>query len=374
MVENKIKKVFFIIGKLEGGGAERVVLTLLRHLDRKRFTPFLVLFEKEGAFLGKVPTDVIILDCERRRAGGGIRWFSNLVDFFRVERPDVALSFMWFSNAVTILSRFLARIPCKVVVTEHSTLLGSREGFFTEIVRKMSILTLYRAADRILSISAAMKRQFVEIFWFPERKIATINNPVEITEILRQAEEKINDWDFQEDLPIVVGMGRLSPEKGFDNLIRAAGIVKIPFLLLLLGEGREERVFRELATHLGINNRVAFTGFLANPFPYLRRSSVFVLSSRYEGFPTALVEAMAIGLPCIATRCPTGPEDIITDDVDGLLAPVENPEGIAQRIELLLAEPSIRARLGKAASERVREFDAPEITRRYEDLLDETTA
>ena len=101
---------------------------------------------------------------------------------------------------------------------------------------------------------------------------------------------------------------------------------------------------------------------------------MFVLSSRYEGFPTALVEAMAIGLPCIATRCPTGPEDIITDDVDGLLAPVENPEGIAQRIELLLAEPSIRARLGKAASERVREFDAPEITRRYEDLLDETTA
>jgi glycosyltransferase involved in cell wall biosynthesis len=372
--EYRKKKVFFIIGKLEGGGAERVVIRLLRYLDRERFTPLLVMFEKEGVLLEDVPADVKILDCGRRRGGGSILWFGNLVGFFRREKPDVALSFMWFTNAVTLFSRFLSRVPIRVVVSERFSVLGSREAFVAEVSRRISIWLLYGFAERIICNSEAMKRQFVDNFHFPESRVAAIYNPVDIAEILRRAGERETDWDLPEDLPVVVGMGRLSPQKGYDLLIRAAEKVRVPFLLLLLGEGKEEGRLRGLAERLGIGGRVVFAGFRRNPYPYLRGASVFVLPSRYEGFPNALVEAMALGLPCVATRCPTGPEEIVTHGEDGLLVPVEDPEGIAQGIDLLLKDASLCKRLGTAAAERVMEFDVTRIVRKFEDLLEEVAS
>jgi glycosyltransferase involved in cell wall biosynthesis len=372
--EFRKRKVFFIIGKLGVGGAERVVVRLLTHLDRTRFSPALVLFEKEGAFLGDVPSDVKIMDCGRRKAGGRIRWIGNFAKYFRQERPDVALSFMWFPNAVTLLARFLSRIHCSVLVSERTTILGSHEGFITEFFRRQSISRLYVAADGIVCNSEAMRRQFERIFGHLGGRVVAISNPVDIADILRRAREGESGEDMPDDLPWVVGMGRLSPEKGFDLLVRAAGMARTPFRLLILGEGKEERTLRDLTGRLGISGRVQFVGFRRNPYPLLGKASIFVLPSRYEGFPNALVEAMALGVPCVATRCPTGPEEILTEGVNGLLVPMENATALAEAIDRLLNDSSLRQRLGYAAVERVKDFDVNRITRRFEALLMEVAS
>ena len=372
--ELKKRKVFFIIGKLGIGGAERVVVRLLTHLDRARFSPVLVLFEKEGAFLEDVPSDVKVLDCGRRKAGGRIRWIGNLVKYFRQERPDVALSFMWFPNAVTLLSRFLSRIHCGVLVSERTTILGSREGFITEFFRRQSISYLYGAADGIVCNSEANRRQFEGIFRHLGDRVVAISNPVDIAEILRLAREGESGEEMPGDLPWVVGMGRLSPEKGFDLLVRAAGLVRTPFRLLILGEGKEEKALQDLARHLGISGRVVFAGFRRNPYPFLGKASIFVLPSRYEGFPNALVEAMVLGVPCVATRCPTGPEEILTDGVNGMLVPMEDATTLAETIDRLLNDAALRQRLGCAAVERVMDYDVNRIARRFEALFKEVAS
>ncbi len=366
-------RVLFVIGLLAGGGAERVVVRILRRLDRDRFLPALLLIEKRGIFLSDVPGDVPVMDCGRRAAGGRLAWFGNFVRFLRRERPDVLVSFLWFPNVTAILARCVSGVPCRLIVSERLTIEGSREGFATELVRRMLIRLLYRAADRIVPNSVAMGRQFVDRFGVPGRKVAVMPNPVDIETIaaLAGGGEPSPDADAA---PVIVGMGRLVRQKGFDLLVRAMAEVRSRAHLVLIGEGPEEGALRGLAARIGVSARIEFAGFRANPYPVVGAASVFVLPSRYEGFPNALVEAMSLGIPCVASRCPTGPEEIVTDEVDGLLVPVEDPKGLAAAIDRLLEDAALRARLGRAAKERAREYDAAGVVRRFETLLDEVTA
>lgn len=365
------KKLFVVIGKLGGGGAEHVVVRILRHLDRERFLPVLALFEKEGVLLEDVPADVPILDCGRRREGGTFRWLGRFASFLRKESPDVVLSVLWFSNAVTLLARLVSGVRCRIVVSERMTVVGSDEGIAAECARRMAIRLLYPGADRVVCNSVAMRHHLVDRFRIPETRVDSIPNPVEIEEIRRKSVQSGAGMHLPDHIPVVVGMGRLSREKGFDILIRAAGKSSVPFHLLLLGEGKEMESLVRLVRSLGIDDRVTFAGYRSNPYPFLGLASVFVLPSRYEGFPNSLVEAMALGLPCVAARCPTGPEEIIADGETGLLVPVEDPEAMARAIERLLGDGALREQLGKAAMESVRRYDAARIVRKFESLLEE---
>jgi glycosyltransferase involved in cell wall biosynthesis len=329
------------------------------------------LFERKGVFCDDVPGDAPILDCGSYAEGGRWGWLRNFVRHLRRERPDVLVSFLWEANLVAVLARFFAGRKGRLILSERLTVEGSRQGFLDELVRRAAIVFLYPAADRIVTNSRALARQLVDRFGIPPRKVTVIPNPVDIEEIAAQGTEEADPGVGREALPVVAGMGRLSREKGFDLLIRAAAEIRSPFRMVLMGEGPEEKSLRDLAARLGVSDRVRFTGFLRNPYASLARAEVFVLPSRYEGFPNGLVEAMALGLPCVATRCPTGPEEILTDGADGLLVPVEDPGALAAAIERLLGDPALRERLGRAARERVRAYDAPGIVRRFEALIEE---
>lgn len=362
-------EVFFFIHHLSGGGAERVVVRLVRALDRGRFRPSLVLFERRGEYLGAVPEDVPILDCARYGAGGRWRWFFTFVGFLRHRRPDVVVSFLWFPSALAVIGRFFAGTRCGLIVSERLTVEGSQEGLLTEWLRRLVIRVLYPWADRVVPNSEATAVQLCRRFSLPREKVIPLANPFDLEEIRGQAQG--GKPSASDAAPAVVAMGRLTRQKGFDLLLRALPRAQRPFQLCLLGQGPEEASLRALGGALGCADRVEFAGFLENPYPRLLRASVFVLSSRYEGFPNALVEAMALGLPCVATRCPTGPEEIITDGVDGLLVPVEDPDALAAAIDRLLADPALRARLGEAAARRARDFDLPVVVRQFEALFEE---
>lgn len=365
------KKVLFAIHYLGGGGAERVILRILHRLNREKFVPVLLVLEDKGAYRSEVPADVRVLDCARYGAGGRWIWLRNFARLLRQEKPDVVVSFLWFTNVVAILCRFFSGVPCRLVLSERSTIQGSREGFLTEVLRRLSIRFLYRAADRVIPNSEGLRAQLTGRYRLPARMVTVVQNPLDIEEILARGTDGVKGDEGPAGLPLVLGIGRLSREKGFDLLIRAAAAARTPFRLVLLGEGPSARRLHNLAESLGIADWIEFAGFQANPYAWLRRTAVFVLPSRYEGFPNSLLEAMALGVPCIATRCPTGPEEIVTDDVDGLLVPVEDPTALAAAIDRLLEDPALRERLGGAARERVRAYDAPGVVRRFEDLIEE---
>lgn len=369
-MEKRRIKVAFLLHALTGGGAERVVTRILRCLDRKRFNPLLILIEKKGPLIGDIPLDVSVLNCGRYSGGGPWKWVRNFTRYLKEERPDVLVSFLWFSNAFAVLGRYLSGEKTRLILSERSTVIGSREGILQEALRRFAIRFLYGNAERIVVNSDAMSSQFTGHFGFPPERVRTIYNPLDIETIMAQSLGETAIVAAMGNVGIIVGMGRFSREKGFDLLIRAMSRVRAPARLLLLGEGRDENKLRKLADKLGVSEKVEFLGFRKNPYPVLRGATMFVLPSRYEGFPNALVEAMTLGLPCIATRCPTGPEEIIKDGESGLLVPVDDPVAMADAIDRLLADSELQRRLAAMGLERVKEFDAPSIIRQYESLIE----
>jgi len=369
-MNNEPVKIAFFLHAMTGGGAEKVVIQILNRLDRSRFQPLLIVMEKGGIYLEDVPKDVTVLDCGKRGGGGRWGWIRAFIGILKEEKPAVLVSYLWFANALAVLCRYLSGAATRLVLSERSTVLGSREGILQEACRRLAIRFLYPAADRIVVNSESLRSQFTGHFRFPKQKVEMIHNPLEIDEIRIRSGMDSDPFPAEEEkVPSIIGMGRLSREKGFDLLVRAMTCVKTPAKLILLGEGTEESNLRNLASSLGLSQWVVFPGFRKPPYGILGRAAVFVLPSRYEGFPNGLLEAMALGIQCVATRCKTGPEEIIVDGENGLLVPVEDSGAIAAAIDRLLADAELRERVGGAARESAKRYNAPGIVRQFEDLI-----
>jgi glycosyltransferase involved in cell wall biosynthesis len=168
-----------------------------------------------------------------------------------------------------------------------------------------------------------------------------------------------------------VGCGRLTPQKGFADLIDAFTRVRavLPASLWIVGEGEERGRLERQIRRLGLTDSVRLLGFRRNPYQYLAAADVFALSSRYEGFGNVVVEAMACNTPVVATDCPYGPAEIISDGLNGVLTPPADAEALSQAIIRVLKDPSLQRRLAERGRIRSQDFTAPKIADVYGDLL-----
>jgi len=376
---NKIRVVCFIFN-LEAGGAERVLLNIIRNIDRRRFTPVLYLFSKKGTLLPLVPrdTEIISLDDVHVPEIFGL-WFFFLFKRIRAQlrgiRPDILLSFMWYPNAIAIITKKLMRGNVKVIVSERtstSIYSSKRDNNW----RNFIIRFLYPRANLIVSPSRKIAQNIISQS-VPRSKVRVIHNPVDISAISKHAKEEIEHQWYRKKESIVIAVGRLGNEKGFDYLIKAIALLAgegIQCKLIILGDGKEKENLLRLVEKLGLIDRISFEGFQENPYKYLARSTVFVLSSLYEGFPNVLLEAMALGIPSVATRCPTGPDEIITEGVDGILVPPADEKAIADAIKKLLLDEDLRKRLSEAGKRRIQDFAVEKIVKQYEDAIESVCA
>ena len=271
-------------------------------------------------------------------------------------KAEVAISFMDKTNVLTLAATYGLRI--RLIISERTDPRQHSIGLGWRILRRV----LYGAAEALV----VQTKDLVE--WgksrWPALRIAVIPNPV-----LDEEE------DVQVSLPAglcCVAMGRMTQEKGFDLLIRAfaqAAENHPEWQLLILGDGEESANLEVLARELGVRDRLWMPGRVRTPSAYLKRSAIFVLSSRYEGFPNALTEAMVCGLPVISFECPTGPSEIIRNNEDGILIPAGDVECMASTLNRLMSDENERKRLGENAKKVIDRFGVGRVMGLWEDLL-----
>lgn len=333
------------------GGADRVTLELLRSLDRARFDPRLVLMRREGELLGDVPTEVPVVGF-----GAGSLWSAwwPLARALRREPPDILFSTSGGGNLAAALAHLFAPRGIRLVLSERNALTRDQPPLKGRLQRALKRL-LYRRAALVTAVSEGLARELAERLRLDAGQIAVVRNPLVTAELDELAAAPAPHPWLDDPVPVVLGVGRLVPAKDFGLLLEAFAELRRhrEARLLILGEGPLRGALERRAGELGIGAEVAMPGFVANPFAYMARATLFVLSSRFEGLPGALVQAMACGAPVIATDCPHGPAEIVRHRESGLLVPVGDGRRLAEALATLLDDPDLRARLARAGREAV---------------------
>lgn len=351
---------------LAGGGAERAMLNLATALHARREDVELVLARAEGPFLADVPAGLRVVGLGAPRMARAIR---PLARHLRARRPRALLATLPHANVAAVLARRLARVPVRLVLREANVVAEKAAHERTWRGRAMPWLMrrAYRDADALVAVSQAVAEDLARLR-LPRERIRVIPNPVVTADLLAQAEAApAHPWLRDGGPPVVLGVGRLTAQKDFPALLRAFAQVRArrPARLVVLGEGEDRDALLRLARDLGVAADVALPGFDPNPFAAMARCGVLVLSSRWEGMPNVLLQAMACGAPVVSTDCPSGPREVLGDVAPEALVPVGDAAAMARAIEAALdgAAPT------KALQARAFEFHVDRVVGRYREVL-----
>lgn len=346
-----------VLSGLSGGGAQRRMVTLANAFARRGHRVDLVAVHPGGPFrvglspavrlVGLDPWWTRLPGLARRKGARVLASAPALAAYLRRERPEAVLASSNPANIATLWARQLAGVPTPVVVSVNvhvsSAAASRRRPFLGHLVRRS-----YPTADGIIAVSASVARDLVRVTGLAPERVTTIHNPVATAEIERQAQVDLDHpWFASGEPPVVLGAGKLKPQKDFATLVTAFARVRAthPTRVVILGEGEERARLLRVAQRLGVADGVALPGFVANPFAYMARAAVFVLSSAWEGFSNVLAEALACSCPVVSTNCPGGPAELLDDGVYGPLVPVGDADALAAAIVHVLRRPPDRERL-----------------------------
>ncbi len=361
----EIPDVAFFLANLGGGGAEKAMANLARDLQSRSLKVEIVLGEAKGPNLALIPDNVNLVDLRTRYVA---KWLVELTHYLRTRHPKVLISGLHHVNLVSIWAKALSGANTKLVVTVHGPLsleIGKSKKTLAKVI-PLLVKMFYTRADKIVCVSSGIAKELVERYRLPEDKIEVIYNPVITSNIFVKAQEPVyHTWFEPGQPPVILSAGRLTQAKDFETLIRAFALVreKVHTRLMILGEGPDRPKLERLVESLQLSECVCMPGFVDNPYKYMKRSAVFVLSSRWEGFGNVIVEALALGIPVVSTNCPSGPAEILANGKWGKLVPVGDPEALSLAILEALNDD------GSRGIERAMCFTAENIGTRYLEMI-----
>ena len=321
------KKIIFILPSLYGGGAERIVLNLLKHLDRERFTPVLALVKKEGRYLQDVPKDVELIDLKVKQARYSLFKIAKLI---REQKPDVVFTSLSHLNLLIALIRPFFSKRIKFIARESNTVSEQNQRDKYPKINDLLYKLVYNNYDLIVTQAKAMRDDLKQNYNIDEDKMKIIYNPVDIEFIKKRSDAQ------KVDLPKgkfnLLAVGRLSEQKGYDLLLESMAKLDKSFYLTILGEGEKKDDLEKMIKELDLQNRVDLKGFSSNPYSYMKEADLLVLSSRYEGLPNVVLEANSLGLGVVAYDSSGGTGEIIQDGINGYLVKPFDVDEFASKI------------------------------------------
>jgi glycosyltransferase involved in cell wall biosynthesis/SAM-dependent methyltransferase len=369
-------KVLFFSSTLGGGGAEKHLLRIINHLDRSRFQVSLALVKPGGEFESALLGDVEKHSLNRSIKGSTtLRLYQSIEPLrrlIRLERPDLIFSLNDLVNLFNVIAVRGLEAPPKIILgvqTPPSIAYRHSWNPIAKLILQL-IPRLYPRADRIVSLSRGVATDLVSLSPKIQDRITVIYNAGFEAEVLEKAQAGVSAHELP-DGPLIVACGRLKTLKGFSYLIDALVEVRksTPASLWIIGEGEERGTLENKINKRGLQSCVRLLGFQENPFKYMAAADVFVLSSLFEGFGNVIVEAMACGVPVIATDCPYGPREIISDGKNGILVKPEDASALARAILEVLNDDEMRKRLSVEGKDRANDFNAHTIAAEYEELF-----
>jgi len=348
-----MKKIMLIVPSLIRGGVERVVSTLSKELN-KYYDVYVIIYHKPIEY--EIEGNLINLDTPTGSFGRKIK-----NTFYRVMKlkilikkisPDFIVSFMGNLQPILTFEPIIVSIRIN-------------PDFFP-LYKKFLLKTVYKLPNviKIITCSSEIEKKLNNDYGLKNTKI--IYNPIDLKLIKQKLlAQKLVDFDY------ILAVGRLRRQKGFDILIKAfaKSDLKNMIKLVILGEGEERKNLEELIGRLDLKNQVLLFGKVDNPFIYMKYAKFFILSSRHEGFPNVLLEALACETPVIATNCETGPSEIIENEKNGLLIPVEDEKALKEAMEKLFHDKGLYNKLKANSSKNIEKYCIENIVKDWINLL-----
>lgn len=365
------RQILFAIPELDRGGPDRVIFEVITKLDRARFQPSVMVGVPTGHYLSKLPADVHVevLGADRSLLGRYPVW--RALKAIRRLQPDVVfatqrmiLTLGLIAPAFPKKTRFVVR-QANDVSADFAALLG--QSVVKHRVARGVVLATLRRADAVVCQSNAMRDDLRSALG-EAANLRVISNPIDVAGTNRTAAS--GDVRLP-GTPALVSVGRLTPQKGYDLLLPAIARIRARFPRLhvtVLGDGPDRAALEAQARELGVQDLVTFAGYSSAPLPAVRAADLFVLASRYEGFPNAALEALACGTPVVLTDCPGANSEIVRPGINGRLASSAEPASFADALATAIDELASydRAAISRDCDER---YSSARIVGTYEDML-----
>jgi glycosyltransferase involved in cell wall biosynthesis len=363
-----MKKLTILISFSGDGGVEKMMINLLRGLISQGVDIDLLVIKDRPPYFARVPEAVNVI---KLGPGSAALCKKPLVNYLKTHQPEVLLAAKHRALKLAIQAKQASEVNTRIVGQIHSHTSESLKHklWIKRVIWLASMRKLYPRADSIISVSQGVADDIQRITRMDPHKLAVIYNPVVSDELTSLANQPVDHpWLNQPDgTAVIVAAGRFYLQKDFITLIKAFSLLsnQRPCRLIILGKGKLLGAYQALSKKLGISDDISFPGFIQNPYSYMARAQLFVLSSAWEGFGLVLAEAMAVGTPVVSTNCKSGPSEILMDNQFGKLTTVGDAQALATAMAETLDNPQSKSLLQQACER----FTIAHCTKQYIEQL-----